>query len=248
MKIFSCIFFQLSILCSLSSYAQQDEDLSLSVVPLTKEIFVHVSYKMLDGKPFPSNGLIINTEKEVVLVDAAWTNSQTEQLLSWINSNLKKRVGLAIISHSHDDRIGGIRILLDNGVKVISSNLTADRAERDGFPRPQSIVPMSDSTFTIGKTSIETFYPGRGHSPDNIVVWVNAQKVLFGGCLVKSTESKGLGNIADATISEWPVTIQQLVERYPGAVFVIPGHFGWKGNPLKHTLGLLKDLKTQLIF
>ncbi len=193
MKILRYKFFLKTILLSLTICAQNKHHLKISVIPLTKEIYVHVSYKILDEKPFPSNGLIINTADDVVLVDAAWDNSQTEQLLKWINSKL-----------------------------------TADRAEKDGFPRPESIVPLSDSSFRIGKTNIETFYPGKGHSPDNIVVWLPDQKILFGGCLVKSTESEGLGNIADASLGEWPATIQKLVKKYSEASLVIPGHLGWK--------------------
>jgi len=204
MKMLYGFFILQIILQSLTTRAQETDDLKISIFPLTKEIYVHQSYKILDGKSFPSNGLIVNTSNNVVLIDAAWDNVQTQQLLQWIKSNLKKKVELAIISHSHDDRIGGIRIVLANGVKVISTMLTAERAEKDGFPRPESIVPMKDSSFMIGKTEIETFYPGRGHSPDNIVVWLPDQKILFGGCLVKSAESAGLGNIADASLAEWP--------------------------------------------
>ena len=46
-----------------------------------------------------------------------------------------------------------------------------------------------------GTYSIEAFYPGPGHSPDNIVVWIPEARVLFGGCLVKSAGAKGLAAV-----------------------------------------------------
>lgn len=241
MKNWSYFLFLPVLLFPPQGLSQDTVTLKISITPLTSKVYVHQSYKILDGEPFPSNGLIIATTENVILVDAAWDNSQTEQMLKWIDSNLGKKVGLAIISHSHDDRIGGIKTLQAAGVRVISTKQTADRAEKDGFPRPEAIIPMRDSSFVIGKTSMETFYPGKGHSPDNIVVWLPGQKVLFGGCLVKSTEAAGLGNTADASLDDWPATIQKLVEKYKDALFIIPGHQGWKGDPLKHTLQLLKN-------
>jgi glyoxylase-like metal-dependent hydrolase (beta-lactamase superfamily II) len=84
---------------------------------------------------------------------------------------------------------------------------------------------------------------GEGHSRDNIVIWFPDLKILFGGCLVKSVESQGLGNTADANLREWGPSVRRVMKKYPKAKYVIPGHFGWKSrNGLKHTLKLLKRL------
>lgn len=89
---------------------------------------------------------------------------------------------------------------------------------------------------------IEVFYPGEGHSPDNIVVWLPEYKVLFGGCLVKELDSKGLGNTTDANLEQWPISINKVLEKYPDAEVVIPGHGNWGGIELiEHTLELLKQ-------
>jgi metallo-beta-lactamase class B len=245
MKSAKLVFSLLIILPGFKTFSHDQREQKISIFPITKNIYVHQSYKHLDGKPFPSNGLIINTSDDVVLVDAAWNNSQTQELLNWIKSNLREKVVLAIITHSHDDRIGGITVLKTAGVKVISTALTADRAVKDSFPRPESIIPMKASSFIIGKTEIETFYPGKRHAPDNFVVWLPDAKVLFGGCLVKSTESAELGNIADASLAEWPITIQKLIDKYGDVNFIDPRHHGWKGDPLKHTLELLRNNGTQ---
>jgi hypothetical protein len=63
---------------------------------------------------------------------------------------------------------------------------------------------------------------------------------MYGGCLVKSTEAKDLGNIADANLAEWPKTIRKLIKRYPNPTYVVPGHFGWDSKALQHTLKLLE--------
>ncbi|HXP49681.1 MAG TPA: hypothetical protein VN922_07005, partial [Bacteroidia bacterium] len=99
----------------------------------------------------------------------------------------------------------------------------------------------ADTTFTIDNHTFEAFYPGPGHTKDNIVIWFAKEKVLYGGCLVKSTDNEGLGNIADANVSFWPTSIKRVMKQCPHPLYVIPGHFGWENNKsLKHTLKLLK--------
>jgi glyoxylase-like metal-dependent hydrolase (beta-lactamase superfamily II) len=88
--------------------------------------------------------------------------------------------------------------------------------------------------------AFSTFYPGEGHTRDNIVVWFPARRVLFGGCVVKSIEAGGLGNVNDANLESWPATIGKVMARYPNAKYVIPGHQRWSGrDALRHTLALL---------
>jgi len=71
---------------------------------------------------------------------------------------------------------------------------------------------------------VSVYYPGAGHTEDNIVVWLPKEKILFGGCLVKSLHAKHLGYTEDAVISEWPNSIQKIINRYPDIKLVVPGH------------------------
>lgn len=65
------------------------------------------------------------------------------------------------------------------------------------------------------------YYPGAGHTQDNVVVWFPKQSALFGGCFVKS---EGLGNLSDAVIKAWPESTQNVIFRYGNAELVVPGH------------------------
>lgn len=89
---------------------------------------------------------------------------------------------------------------------------------------------------TVAEGAIEVFYPGPGHSSDNIVVWLPEHKFLFGGCFVKSLNSKSLGYTDDADIEKWPHSMQKLINNYPTVKRVLPGH-GKIGNTelLTHT-------------
>ncbi len=48
------------------------------------------------------------------------------------------------------------------------------------------------------------FYPGAGHTKDNVVVYFPKERILFGGCFIKDNKATGMGNIADADLAAWP--------------------------------------------
>jgi metallo-beta-lactamase class B len=211
-------------------------------VELTKvrnNTWVHTTYADYNGKRTSSNGLVVNTSAGLVLIDTPWNNEQTKELIKLTKSEFKKDFSLAVITHAHEDRIGGIDALLENKIDVRSRILTAQLAEKNGYKKP---VPSLDSepNIKVGDVRVEVFYPGEGHTADNIVVWIPQYKVLFGGCLVKSMDSKGLGGTIDANIEQWPVSLKKVLEKYPDTEVVIPGHGNWGGiELLEHTLELL---------
>ncbi len=88
---------------------------------------------------------------------------------------------------------------------------------------------------------VETFYPGKGHTEDNIVVWLPQYNILAGGCLVKSAEAKDLGNVADAYVNEWSTSIENVLKRYGNINSVVLWSWGSRDRDLLlHTLDLLK--------
>ena len=45
---------------------------------------------------------------------------------------------------------------------------------------------------------LKVFYPGPGHTSDNITVGIDGTDIAFGGCLIKDSKAKSLGNLGDA--------------------------------------------------
>jgi metallo-beta-lactamase class B len=215
----------------------------LSIQHLTDQFYVYTTYKDLNGIIFPSNSMYLVTEQGVVLFDTPWDTAQFQPLVDSIDARHHQKIVLAISTHYHDDRTAGLAFLKQKGIKTYSSKLTYDLCLEHN-EKQAAFYFTKDTVFKIGNYTFETYFAGEGHTKDNIVIWFDQYKILYGGCLVKSTESNHLGNIADANLKEWSFTIKNVIKKYPKPKYIIPGHYGWTSNKaLKHTLKLLQQHK-----
>lgn len=190
-------------------------------------------------------GLVVSTSEGVVLIDTAWDTAgnyqKTEELLKMIKKHLKKKVDLALITHAHDDSIGGIEALLNQGIDVRSTLLTAKLAKEYGYPSPNPTLD-ANPVMKVGDTVVEAFYPGEGHSQDNITVWLPQSEILFGGCFIKSLDATDLGNLSDANVEQWGDSVKKVIKKYPQVKTVVPGHGNWGDRRLLfHTIDLIKQ-------
>ncbi len=213
----------------------------IDLYKIGENVYVHTTYKQINGYDTPSNGLIVISSEGIVLVDTPWDDEQTSELIKVVKRNFNKDIVLAIISHAHEDRIGGIKTLLENKIKTIGYKLTSDKAKELGYKEPIRFYE-EDTSIVVGSTLINLFYPGPAHTVDNIVVWLPLERILFGGCMIKSLMSESLGNVSDADVTAWPNSVSKLLTKYEEAEVVIPGHGKWGGKSLiHHTLALLKQ-------
>lgn len=232
-KLFS--LFLLSVFTT--TYSQSNK---LDIQHLSGNLFVYTTYKNLDDSPFPSNSMYLITDSGAVLFDTPWDTTQFQPIIDSIKVKHGKKVILCLVTHSHDDRTAGLDYYKSLGIKTYSSKQTLETCIEKNEPQSEFYF-VNDTTFIVGEAVFSTFYPGEGHSTDNIVIWFPADKVLYAGCLVKSAESKGLGNLEDANLADWPQTLDNLLKKYPDPNFVIPGHQGWSNSgSVKHTVKLLK--------
>lgn len=221
-------------------------------LPLSDEVFIekiaddvwrHVSSKHLPSFGLVSaNGVIARFGTDILLVDSAWDDAQTRLILDWVEKEWRAKPAVAVITHAHEDRIGGIHEIHRRGIRTVSSRLTAELAKLHGFEVPQHTF---DDTLilTLGGREILVRYPGPGHTRDNIVVWLPDQKLLVGGCLIRSAHAKSIGNTEDADLTRWPATIKKVQREFPHAKIVVPGHDDPSGlEALTHTLELLSQV------
>jgi metallo-beta-lactamase class B len=213
---------------------------SLRIERLRDDFYIFTTYQNYKGKPFPANGMYVVTNAGVIMIDTPWDTTQLQPLLDSINAKHKTRVVMAISTHSHADRTAGLTNLKASGVRTFTSALT-DKLCVEHKENRAEYTFQNDTTFRVGQFSFEAYYPGEGHTMDNIVIWFPSQRVLYGGCLIKSTESTTLGNISEANLEQWPVTIQNIRKKIGTPLFIIPGHEGWADiSSLEHTLMLIR--------
>jgi metallo-beta-lactamase class B len=140
--------------------------------------------------------------------------------------------------------MGGLEYLNKQGVKSYAHEKTVEIAKKENLPVPAHEFKDSIS-LKMNNTDFYCYYLGSGHSSDNIVIWIPSEKILFPGCMVKDIQSKTLGNLSEANVEEWLKTIQKVIDKFPSAEIVIPGHGQAGGKDLlRHTQKLLiEELK-----
>ncbi len=219
------------------------EDIEL--IKLSDNAYIHVSYITMAGYGrTAANGLIFIDGREAFLFDTPWNDSLTCDLYKWITDSMNLKLAGFVPNHWHEDCMGGLSFLQKKNIKTYGNLLTTDIAKLHGLPVP--LEGFKDSLeLTLGDKLIRCYFLGAAHSMDNIIVWIPSEKILFPGCMVKSLNSTNLGNTKDGDLNAYPNTIRKLLDKFPDAEIVIPGH-GLYGGPelIKHTLTLTeKDLQ-----
>lgn len=217
----------------------------LQISRLTGDFYVYKTFHDYKGTLISANAMYLVTDKGVVLFDAPWDKSQFQPLLDSIKSKHKKDVLMYFATHSHEDRAGGLEFYRQKGIKTYIIKLTDEILKDKNEKRAEFVIP-NDTVFSIGKYKFEVYYPGKGHAPDNIVVWFDKEKVLYGGCFIKSAEAKDLGYLGDASVNEWEQSIKKVQAKFKNPKYIIPGHDDWTDiKSLNHTLKLVQEYKNK---
>lgn len=215
-------------------------DKDIQLIHLQDSVYVHVTWHLLDNfGRFPSNGLIVIRNGQGLMIDTPMDNNKTERLTRYLKDSMQVDLTKLIIGHFHDDCMGGLVYLQSIGIESIANSMTIQKCKEIGLPIPS--ISFTDSlTFNFNGEQIDCRFFGAGHSFDNITVWIPRKKILFGGCLIKSINSKGLGNLSDAVVNDWDITVESLMKEYPEIKTVIPGHGDFGGiELLTHTIELV---------
>lgn len=211
---------------------------NLQIFSLTDKIFVHVSFSDSQWGRIASNGVILVDDGKAFLFDTPMDEATTRDLNKYINDSLKATITHFIPNHWHTDCIGGLAYLHSLGVKSYANKLTIELAKKNGYEAPQN--SFTDSLkLNFGHQQVSCYFLGAAHSMDNIVVWFPNDNILFAGCMMKEMQSGSMGNTVDGDLKAWPVTIKRVMDKFPSAQVVIPGHGRFGGFELiKHTLEL----------
>jgi metallo-beta-lactamase class B len=213
----------------------------LEVQELAPRIWMHTSFMDIPGfGRSGANGLIVIGDKKIIIIDTPWTNTQAKQLDAWLLKMFNRESNLIIPTHFHSDNLGGLPYYHGAGRDSLALDKTVALC-RKLLPITPKREFKSSLMIEEAPFSLELFYPGEGHSPDNIVVMIRNTGILFGGCLVKALANKNIGNTDDANPGAWEATLLNVKKRFPDAKIVVPGH-GQPGDLslIDHTIGIVE--------
>ncbi len=188
-------------------------------------VWIHTSYKIvMPWGNVLTNGLIIERGNHTVLIDTAWNDEQTAEILDWAEITLNKPVQASIHTHAHSDKMGGMKALHSRGVATYASKLTNKLALERGLGQAQNELDLSEIGDKIDWNGLSVLYPGGGHSEDNIVVNDFTTSILFGGCMIRPGMTKSLGNTGDANLKYWSKAVENAANAFPNSNIVVPSH------------------------
>jgi len=223
----------------------QTNESPLVISPLTGDFYVYTTYNLYQGYRIPANGLLVNTSSGVVMIDTPWDTTQFAPLLDSIDARFHKKVVLCLATHWHEDRTGGLEFYAQMGIPTYTSVLTDELSKTNNKKRAEYHF-LNDTTFNVGQYNLETYYPGPGHTRDNIVLWIPTENILYGGCLIKGAKALDLGNLADADEKAYAQTLINVRDKYSDPHYIIVSHSDWKSTKsLKHSIKLAKKLKSR---
>ncbi len=210
----------------------------LAVTAIAPDIWLHTSWKRLEsGHDFPSNGLIVSGQDRALIVDTTWPTDQMQPLLKSARNLTGGRPLRLVATHAHEDRMSGLDIARQAGVKSLAHARTQEEARGRGLPPADETWTGVEKRLSLGSRTVRLFRPGPAHTPDNIVVFVEDAGLLFGGCMIRAGATGSLGNTADADIQSWSRSVDAISAKFGGRIrIVVPGH-GDPGGPelLSHT-------------
>lgn len=235
----------ISFLFSVTNIFGQSVEPKLKISPLTGDFYIYTTYGSYQGNPVPANGMYLVTNDGVVLFDTPWDTTQFQPLLDSIKLKHHKDVTLCLATHWHDDKTAGLEYYRNKGIKTYTTILTDELSKKNNKKRSEFLM-TKDTLFHVGQYFFETYYPGEGHTKDNIVIWFDKQKILYGGCLIKGADEENLGYLGDANVLEYETTLKRVQKRCPDPKYIIISHSDWNNiNSLKHSIKLAKKLKNK---
>ncbi len=195
----------------------------LVLTQVSPNTYQHTSFLQTNDFGYvPCNGLIVKNGNEVIIYDTPTNDQSSEELIKWVQETLKCKINAIVVTHFHNDCLGGLKAFHNNKTPSFAYNKTIALAKEDQLEVPQNGFENS-LVLKVGKVDCSVKFFGEGHTKDNVVGYFPADDVMFGGCLIKELKASK-GYLGDANVAEWSSTVQKVKQEYPNVKLIIPGH------------------------
>ncbi len=209
---------------------------------------------------FISNAGFIVTPAGVVVIDALGSPALATRLLAEIRRVTSQPVTHVIVTHYHADHVYGLQVFKAAGARILAHRVGRDYLESEiALKRLQDsrqtlapwinektqLVPADEwisdkKTLNVGGVRIDIAPVGPAHTPEDLVVYVPADKLLLAGDLVFRRRIPFVGQ---ADSANWIAALDALL-RFDARV-VVPGH-GPISTSVREDLQLTRDYLTHL--
>ena len=213
---------------------------------------------------FISNAGFVVTPGGVVVMDALGSPILAQKLIAEIKKVTKQKVVAVIVSHYHADHIYGLQEFKKIGAKIYAQGegrnylssetakqrLIASRIDFAPWVNTNTQLISADvwidkqSKLNIGGVEFLISRVGPAHAPEDLMVYVPSEKVLFTGDLVFRGRIPFVGN---ADSKGWLIALDEIAKLNPNVV--IPGHGGFSVKPkedIAFTKNYLKYLRDSM--
>lgn len=213
---------------------------------------------------FMSNAGFVITADSVVVFDTLGTPALGEQLIGEIRRLTDKPITRVVVSHFHADHYYGLQAFKAIGAEIWAHRRGKEALESEGAQarlqqRRTDLFPFVDdktrllpadrwldgnAEFSAGGLNFRITYVGPAHAPDDMVMEVVEDRVMFAGDMLFRGRIPFVG---DADTARWLVALDHLIDAQPKAL--VPGHGPASTDPqadLVMTRDYLKYLREQM--
>jgi glyoxylase-like metal-dependent hydrolase (beta-lactamase superfamily II) len=269
MQLFLKVISGLFSLCLIfdASLAQALDVVNLNPVQVAKNTYFVQGFPEIgssQNQNFISNAGFVITPAGVVVVDALGSPILAKKLLAEIRKLTKEKVVAVIVTHYHADHIYGLQVFKNAGAKIYAQELgknylNSEAAHQRLEASRKDFAPWIDQdthlvaatnwisnneTLTVGGVRFEISRVGPAHTPEDLMVYVPSENVLFVGDLVFRGRIPFVGN---ADSRGWINSLNHIAALKPKVI--IPGHGAYSPDPaydIQFTKGYLEYLRDSM--
>ena len=207
------------------------------------------------NRGFMSNAGFVVTADGVVAFDALGTPALGRAMIGAIGKVTKAPIRRVIVSHYHADHIYGLQEFRGVGAQIWAhrnaeiylasdlavSRLAQRRAELSSWIDANTrVVPPDfwldgDTAFRLGGLTFQLMYSGGAHSPEDTLMYVVEDRVLFAGDLIFAGRIPFVGT---SDSRGWLKAMGRMISVKPA--IVIPGH-GSASTDVERDLVMTRD-------
>lgn len=256
----SLLLWTFSIFFSLTTAFAADDLILKPIQVAPHTYFVQGLAEMGNSKNqnFISNAGFVITPKGVVVVDALGSPVLAKKLIAEIKKITPQKVVAVIVTHYHADHVYGLQEFKNIGAKIYAQGegrnyLSSETAKQRLIASRVDFAPWVNAstklmgadvwidqsyTLTVGGIEFKIGRVGPAHAPEDLIIYVPSEKVLFAGDLVFRGRIPFVGN---ADSRGWLHALDEIQALNPS--IVIPGHGAYSSNPAEDILFTREYLK-----